>query len=143
MIGGKIMVSFSMVLISLFCLAQITGINERGTRTYEGSQTFNTLSEAIAFQTDISNEAAESQAEINSIELTKQSPPTISWSVTMPATEYNIFGDYSLPFKYGEPWSSHTFSRNWNIFGFIFMPSFVTLLLYLIWSGWLGRHTGE
>jgi hypothetical protein len=121
-------------------LGTITGVNERGTRTYVGVETFNTLEEAIAFQSEVANEAAKSQAKVNSIELTQQSPPTIKWSVMMPATKYNIFGDESLPFRYGEAWSSHTFSRNWTLFGFIFVPTLNVLLLYAIWSGWLDHR---
>lgn len=117
----------------LFFSVALIGGNEGATRTYTGTKKFDNIQDAITFQTTISNAAGSYNAKINSIELIVQSPPTVSWTVKMPATKYNLLGDESLPFDYGKQSMTHTASRNINIFSFIFLPLFFVFCMWLLW----------
>lgn len=139
----KIFISLVMVLAGLYMTLVYLGIHEQGPRTYVGVQTFSNIESALSFQSDIVREATAIGAEITQCDLTKQSPPTVSFRIVSPAESYNLFGDIPIPFKYGEPWESQKSAKTSNIIALIIVPSMLIGFLWLTWSKWGQEHFRE
>jgi hypothetical protein len=128
----KWILSFVFVIGALmFTGAFSTGLEE-GTRTYVGDEAFNTIEEALAFQEDVVKEAISIEAEIRECNLTKQSPPTISFVIVAPAIKTSWLGSTPIQFPYGERVRENV---KWGIISYyIFAGVLTTIALLLIWT---------
>ena len=140
----KTTMSILIPLMMVYMLMFYMGVHERGARTFVGEQKFTTISEAADFQGQVAKEAELVGAEIETLDLTKQSPPTVTFRIITPATKINIFGDSTIPFKYGKQWETQKNAQASNIVALVLMPLMVTGFLYAIWSkgvqNWMDRQ---
>ena len=130
----KLSVSVMVVLFSLHALMFCVGVYERGPRTFVGEQSFDSVEEALAFQTSVVTAARDIGADIEKSDLVKLSPPTVSFRVISPALSYSLFGDVPVPFAYGESLISVRGARINNLVALVLMPLLVVGFLYVVWS---------
>lgn len=125
---------FSFVIVIgtlMFIGAYQTGLEE-ATRTYRGEKSFDTIEEALVFQRDVVETATAIEAEIKESDLTKQSPPTISFVIVAPAVESSWLGSTPVQFPYGERVEEQVKGR--IIAYIIFAGILTTVALLLIWT---------
>lgn len=124
--------SFVIIIGALMFLGTFQTGLEEASRTYSGEETFDTIEEAFSFQEDVVNEAMVIEAEIRECNLTKQSPPTISFIVVSPAIESSWLGSTPTQFSFGERVRK---SVKWDIIGYItFVAILTTMAMLLIWT---------
>jgi len=76
-------------LILLVPLSVYPALGSWGTLTYNGSKHFDTIDAAIEYQKYIVGIADDSDADYVSVEISKSSPPVVSYRITLKPSEYN------------------------------------------------------
>ena len=130
----KIFVTVMMLFFGLYMMVFYVGMNEQGSRTYVGEQSFDNVEQALSFQASIIRDANNIGAKVEKSDLTIQSPPTINFRVVSPAEKYSIFGDVPVTFNYGELWQTQHGAKVANIVALIIMPLMLIGAIYCLWS---------
>jgi len=124
----------SIIFIVLMSLGTYTGLHQQSPRTYNGEQSFTNMEDALSFLNDVAREAKRQDAEIQKLDLTKQSPPTVSFTILAKAEKVSLLGDTSIPFKYGEAYESVSSANHHIVVAYILMPLMGIGALYCIFS---------
>jgi hypothetical protein len=82
----------------------VTGVYNEQSRTYSGSEEFQTISEAQEYQAMVLNAALSYNAEVRQCDITYTSPPQLSFTVVLPAEgnpPFNLPKETSFPIGEG------------------------------------------
>lgn len=124
--------SLFVFIIGVYMLLAVGSILASESQRFNGIEEFTNIEDALQFQGEIVRESEKANAKVYRCDITVLSPPTVAFSVEMPATNTNLLlGNQSDEFEYGERWASYP--NYGNAIGFYIASLFVLVPPYLLW----------